>query len=106
MDQATHPFRAGTNKLTDDFRTVVSDAEQLLRELGTQAGAGYSDARERLEQSIADAREGLTQLEQSLADGARRAGRATDGYVRSHPWESIAVGAGIGVLLGLLIGRR
>ena len=41
-----------------------------------------------------------------MIDGSRRAVRATDGYVRSHPWESIAVGAGIGVLVGLLIGRR
>jgi ElaB/YqjD/DUF883 family membrane-anchored ribosome-binding protein len=26
--------------------------------------------------------------------------------VREHPWESIAVGAGIGVLLGALLARR
>jgi ElaB/YqjD/DUF883 family membrane-anchored ribosome-binding protein len=106
MDQATQPFRAGTNKLTEDFRTVVSDAEQLLREVANQAGEGYGEARARLEESIATARQGLTALEQSLAEGARSAGRATDGYVRNHPWESIGIGAGIGVLIGLLIGRR
>lgn len=106
MDQAAQPLRAGTQQLTEDFRTVVKDAEQLLRELANQAGDGYADARERLQASVGEARERLSALEQSLADSARRAGRATDGYVRDHPWESVAVGAGIGVLVGLLLGRR
>ena len=106
MDQARQPFREDTNRLADDFRAVVSDAEQLLRHAATQAGDGYNEARQRLEASLAAAREELGALQQSAADGARRAGRATDGYVRDHPWESIAIGAGVGLLLGLLIGRK
>jgi ElaB/YqjD/DUF883 family membrane-anchored ribosome-binding protein len=106
MDQATQPLRAGTQQLTEDFRTVVKDAEQLLRELANQAGDGYADARVRLEASVGDARQRLAAFEQSLADGARRAGRATDGYVREPPWEPTAVGAGVGVLLGVLLARR
>jgi len=106
MNQATQPLREGTNRLADDFRAVVSDAEQLLRAAANQAGEGYAEARQRLETSLTTAREQLDAVEQQMVDGARRAGRATDGYVRSHPWESIAVGAGIGVLVGLLIGRR
>lgn len=106
MDQATKPFRAGTDRLAEDFRTVVTDAEQLLRQVASQAGEGYADARERLEASLSQARQGLSALEESVAGNARRAGRATDGYVRNHPWESIAVGAGIGLLVGLLVARR
>lgn len=106
MDQAMHPLKEGTNRLAEDFRAVVSDAEQLLRTAANQAGEGYAEARERLESSLKAARQELDTFEHQMIDGARRAGRATDGYVRSHPWESIAVGAGIGVLVGLLIGRR
>lgn len=106
MDQATQPFPEETSRLADDFRTIVSDAEQLLRHAARDAGDGYDEARQRLEASLAAARKQLGAMQQSVADGARRAGDITDGYVRSHPWESIAVGAGIGVLIGLLIGRR
>jgi ElaB/YqjD/DUF883 family membrane-anchored ribosome-binding protein len=106
MDQATQPSNEGTGRLAEDFRKVVSDAEQLLRHAANEASQGYSDARQRLEASLAAAREELSSMEQTVADGARRAGRTTDGYVRNHPWESIAVGAGIGLLVGLLIGRR
>lgn len=106
MDQAMHPLREGTSRLADDFRAVVSDAEELLRTAANQAGEGYAQARDRLEGSLKAAREELDSFEQQMIDRARQAGRATDGYVRSHPWESVAVGAGIGVLVGLLIGRR
>jgi len=41
-----------------------------------------------------------------VLESAREAGRSADGYVREHPWESIAVGAGVGLLLGMLIARR
>ncbi|HMA06887.1 MAG TPA: DUF883 domain-containing protein, partial [Ramlibacter sp.] len=63
-------------------------------------------ARERLEESLKAAREEFARLEGAMVDGAKRAGRATDGYVREHPWESIGVGLGVGFLLGLLIARR
>lgn len=106
MNQAMHPLKEGTNRLADDFRTVVSDAEQLLRTAANQAGEGYAEARDRLEASLKTARQELEAFERQMIDGARSAGRATDGYVRDHPWESIAVGAGIGLLVGLLIGRR
>jgi ElaB/YqjD/DUF883 family membrane-anchored ribosome-binding protein len=106
MDQSTQPLSAATSRLAEDFRTVVNDAEQLLRQAAAQAGEGYNDARQRLEASLASARQELSGLEQSVTDNARRAHRVTDGYVRNHPWESIAVGAGIGLLVGLLMARR
>lgn len=107
MDEAMQPLgQDSSSRLADDFRTVVSDAEQLLRHAANQAGEGYVEARQRLESSLKTARRGLDQLEHTVADGSRRAARATDGYVRNHPWESIAVGAGIGMLVGLLVGRR
>jgi ElaB/YqjD/DUF883 family membrane-anchored ribosome-binding protein len=106
MDQATQPLRNGENRLADDFRAVVSDAEQLLRHAAREAGDGYNEARERLEASLRAARQELAGIEETVVDGARRASRATDGYVHRHPWESIGVGAAVGLLVGLLIGRR
>jgi ElaB/YqjD/DUF883 family membrane-anchored ribosome-binding protein len=32
--------------------------------------------------------------------------RATAHYVHAHPWKAIGVAAGIGLLVGMLIGRR
>ncbi len=106
MKDASPTLKDGRQQLAQDFKAVVDDAEQLLRYAARDAGQGYDEARERLEEKLKTARAEFARLEGAVADGARRAGRATDGYVREHPWESIGIGAGIGLLLGLLIGRR
>jgi ElaB/YqjD/DUF883 family membrane-anchored ribosome-binding protein len=40
------------------------------------------------------------------AEKTRAAAWVADGYVHQRPWASIAVGAGAGLLLGLLLARR
>ena len=106
MNDASTTLRDSRQRLEQGLKAVVKDAEDLLRFAVRDAGEGYAQAREHLEQTLKSAREELSQLNEAAVDGARRAGRATDSYVRRHPWESIGVGAGIGLLLGLLIARR
>jgi ElaB/YqjD/DUF883 family membrane-anchored ribosome-binding protein len=96
----------GQKRLAEDFKAVVKDAEELLRHAATDAGDGYDEARARLERSLKAARAELESMEKAVMDGTRRAARATDGYVHDHPWESIGIGAGVGLLLGMLIARR
>jgi ElaB/YqjD/DUF883 family membrane-anchored ribosome-binding protein len=45
-------------------------------------------------------------MEQELVAQARDAARETDRYVRQNPWQSIGIAAGVGLLIGVLIGRR
>lgn len=105
MNDATS-LKDGQKRLAEDFKAVVNDAEELLRHAARDAGDGYNEARARLEQSLKAARTELETLEKTVLDGTRRAARATDGYVHNHPWESIGIGAGVGLLLGMLIARR
>lgn len=95
-----------TADLARDLRTVVADAEALLRQAAGGASGQYEAARETLEESLRIARARLDDAQSVLMDSARRAGRATDGYVRDHPWEAVGLGAALGVVVGLLIGRR
>jgi ElaB/YqjD/DUF883 family membrane-anchored ribosome-binding protein len=106
MSDTGHVLRDGKKQLAKDFQAVVDDAEDLLRHAARSTGEGYDEARGRLEQALKAARVELKAMEDAVADGAKRAARATDGYVHEHPWESIGIGAGIGLLLGMLIARR
>lgn len=106
MNDASQNLKEGQQRLAKDFKAVVTDAEHLLRHAVRDAGQGYGEARERLQESLKTAREEIARLEGAMVDGAKRAGRVTDGYVREHPWESIGVGAAVGLLIGLLIARR
>lgn len=106
MNDATQTLKDTQARLSRDVRAVVDDAEALLRHTVRDAGEGYDDARNRLERSLKTARSELESVEHAVLDNARRAKQATDEYVHQHPWQSMGIGAGVGLLLGMLISRR
>lgn len=93
-------------KLMADMRTVVADAEELLKMTADEMGDSALALRERLKDRMAQAKESLVSLQAMATDKAKAAGHAADEYVHEHPWKSVAIGAGIGVIVGMLIGRR
>ena len=97
---------ANRDKLVQDMKVVISDAEDLLRATANQAGEKISVARERIEDSLHQAKVKLAEAEALVSERAREAARYTDEYVHENPWRAIGVAAGIGLLLGLLISRR
>lgn len=93
-------------RIRQELRDVVRDTEEMLRHKVQDAGDGYQVAREKLERSLKKASNELHAAEEALVERTKNAVRATDHYVHDHPWESIGVAAGVGLLLGLLIGRK
>jgi ElaB/YqjD/DUF883 family membrane-anchored ribosome-binding protein len=96
---------ASRQKLATDLKTLVTDAEDYLRASVGQAGQSYAAARSNLEQSLAAAKAQMADVQRALGEKTRAAARATDTYVHDRPWESIALGASVGLLLGLLARR-
>jgi ElaB/YqjD/DUF883 family membrane-anchored ribosome-binding protein len=97
---------AQRSKLMADLRVVVADAEELLKLTAGEMGEGAVQLRERLQERLVHAKEGLADLQVSATETAKAAGRAADDYVHDHPWRSVAIGAGVGLIIGLLMGRR
>ena len=97
---------ANRDKLVQDMRVVISDAEDLLRATANQAGEKIAVARERIQDSIHQAKVKLAEAEALVTERARQAARYTDEYVHENPWRAIGIAAGIGLLLGLIISRR
>jgi ElaB/YqjD/DUF883 family membrane-anchored ribosome-binding protein len=93
-------------KLVQDFRVVVSDAEELLRATASQAGEKVAVAREKVQESLRRAKVKLAEAEEILIDKGKQAARVTDEYVHDNPWQAVGIAAGIGFMIGLLIGRR
>lgn len=97
---------ANKEKLIADFKVVVADAEELLRATASTAGDKATELRARIQANLADAKVRLADAEEALLDKARQVGRATDAYVNDNPWRSVGIAAGVGLVIGLLIGRR
>ena len=88
-----------TGKLADDLRTLVDDAEQLLRATTSSGGA---ELQQRAQATLNELRTRLSAIEQQLRERARD----VDGYVRENPWQAVAIAGGVALLLGLIMGRR
>ena len=48
----------------------------------------------------------LAEAEDAILFKARQTAHATDEYVHENPWRSVGVAAAVGVIIGMLIGRR
>ena len=99
-------LKARKDELAADLRKAVEDAQALLRSSVDVAGDEVAGARDRIKTLLNQSRQDLDHLEQAAVARAKAAGDAADGFVHQRPWQSIGVAAGIGLLLGLLIGRR
>ena len=93
-------------KLIADVRLVIADTEELLRATAGQAGDKIAEIRARTQDRLAAAKIKLAEAEAVVVDKAKQAGRVADDYVHDNPWRSVGVAAGIGFIVGLLIGRR
>lgn len=94
------------DKLVQDLKVVIADAEELLRATASQAGEKAVIAREKIQDSLHKAKIKLAEAEEVVVDKTKQAARATDEYVHEHPWRAVSVAAGIGLIIGLLISRR
>jgi ElaB/YqjD/DUF883 family membrane-anchored ribosome-binding protein len=95
-----------TDKLVEDLKVVMRDAEALIKATSAQTGEKIQEVRARAEESLRQARTRLSALEDEALQRAREVADATEEYVRQNPWQSIGVAAGVGLLLGLLLSRR
>lgn len=93
-------------KLAADLKLVIADAEELLRATADQTGGKLHELRGKIEDRLKNARVTLAHTQEVVIDKAKQAGQATDDYVHDNPWQSVGIAAGIGLLIGVIIGRR
>jgi ElaB/YqjD/DUF883 family membrane-anchored ribosome-binding protein len=93
-------------RLLEDMKMVMTDAEELLKATANQTGERIVAARSKAEESLQAARARLAEARLSAVEKVRVAAKCTDGYVHDHPWQSMGVAAVLGLALGALISRR
>lgn len=98
--------RITKENLMEDLRTVVADAEELLKATASQTGERVAAARARAEASLKTAKAGLAEAQTAILARTKAAAKVTDDYVRANPWTAVGIGTAAGLVLGLLIARR
>ncbi len=93
---------ANMEKLVADLRLLSQDAEAVLSATAGQAGEKMTELRGRLAATLDSAKATYRRLEEKTIAGAKIA----DKTIRDHPYESIGVAFGVGLLIGVLVSRR
>jgi ElaB/YqjD/DUF883 family membrane-anchored ribosome-binding protein len=102
----TEAEHASKDKLVADLKTVVADAEELLKATASQTGERISAARAKAEESLKVAKVRLADAQAAALVHTKAAAKATDDYVHENPWRAVGIAAVAGLLLGALISRR
>ena len=94
------------DQLIDDLYNVIRTAERLLTASAAQTGERIDEARARAEESIKEAKARLADVEDEALKRAQALAGDADQYVRRNPWQAVGVAVGVGLVLGLFLGRR
>ncbi len=93
--------------------TIRKETETSIHDLGTTAprgealaGTGHKTNGEELRTKIQHALERAKVLCQRLQEKTVTTAKAADKTVRAHPYQTIGIAFGVGLLVGLLVMRR
>jgi len=93
-------------RVGEDLRQLARDAEALLQATASDVSDKAREARERLAQALERAKATCAELEGGVVVRAREAARRADSVIRQHPYETIGLSFALGLLIGVLLGRR
>ena len=98
--------QVSTDKLMQDLRVVVTDAEELLKATAGVTGEKVEKIRAKAEESLIAARKRLQTASKAVQQGAVDVAETVDEEVHKNPWRAVGVAAGVGLVIGILISRR
>ena len=94
------------DKLISDVKVLMADADDIVKAMASATGEKAVELADKLRINLRHAKEKMADMQVVVADKAKVAVRVTDDYVHDNPWQAVGIAAGVGLLLGLLIGRR
>ena len=89
-----------------DLKTLVHDAEDLLKATADDLSEKAKGARARLAGALERAKATCAELQEQTIISAEAAAKKADQVIRNHPYESVGAGFGLGLLIGVLVARK
>lgn len=113
IDNTTRATNAAVNTVSGamsnaqtDVKTLVKDAQTLLTAAAALTGEKADELRSRGMQMLDVAMGKASQVQSQAMVKGKELAETADVYVKDNPWRTVAVAAGVGLLLGALLGRK
>jgi len=91
-----------TQAISNDMGQLAEDARALMAATADVAGDKVGEARKRLAAALESAKE----IAGNVRDKAVAGAKVADQTVRENPYQAIAIGVGVGAIIGYLVARR
>lgn len=89
-----------------DVKTLVKDAQALFSSAAALTGEKADELRSRGMRSLEAALAKAQEAQASAVVAGKEMAASADVYVKENPWRSIAAAAGVGLLVGVILGRK
>ena len=86
----------------NDPGSLAEDARELMAATADVAGEKVGEARNRLAAALERGKE----IAGNIRDKAVAGAKVTDQTIRENPYQAIAIGVGVGAILGYILARR
>ena len=94
---------ATPKELLAELQALVADAEKMI---GDSAADATSDTMDALRSRYAAMQDRMSELYDGAKQKVVAGAKYTDSTIRENPYQSMAIAAGVGLLVGVLLGRR
>ncbi len=89
--------------LLDGLHTLVAEAEKMV---GDSVSEHSAESLANLRERFAAAQERFAELYAGAREKVVAGAKCTDTAIRENPYRALGIAAGVGLLVGLLLGRR
>ena len=93
MDRAMHDFDRAKGRMAKDFRTMITDSEDLLKAAANVSGESFGAARSKFEERVKSAKAMLADV-------------SPPEYIRGNPWTAVGIAVAAGLLVGFFAAKR
>lgn len=89
-----------------DMKSLVKDAQALFAAAAALTGEKAEEMRNRGMRALDTALSSAQEAQASAIEAGKEIAHSADSYVKENPWRAIAAAAGVGLLVGVIIGRK
>lgn len=102
----TNTINGAIGNAQTDVKTLVKDAQALLTAAAALTGEKAEDLRARGMAMLDVAMGKASQVQGQAMVKGKELAQTADVYVKDNPWRTIAAAAGVGLLVGVILGRK
>lgn len=103
--ETTHGTLA-RERVVADLKSLVRDSEDLLKATAGDMSEKAKETRARVTAALERAKNTCNEVTEQTVAKAKEVAKKADTMVRSHPYETIGVAFGLGLLIGVLVTRK